>query len=67
MPDSGNPLRELPQVQRLLEMPATASLCSEFGRSAVTQVLRDTLQELREQIGAGVLVGVCEMAMEAKG
>ena len=57
MQDGENPLRSLPQVQRLLEMAATASLCSEFGRTAVTQVLRDTLQELREQIGAGALVG----------
>jgi L-seryl-tRNA(Ser) seleniumtransferase len=55
--DGENPLRGLPQVQRLLEMPAAASLCSEFGRTAVTQALRDTLQELREQIGAGVLAG----------
>jgi hypothetical protein len=41
--DGDNPLRSLPQVQRLLEMPAAASLCSEFGRMAVTQALRDTL------------------------
>lgn len=55
MQDGENPLRSLPQVQRLLEMPAVVSLCSELGRSAVTQALRDTLQELREQIGAGLL------------
>ena len=52
-----NPLRTLPQVQRLLETPAAASLCAEFGRIAVTQALRDTLQELREQIGEGALEG----------
>jgi len=55
--DGDNPLRSLPQVQRLLEMPAAASLCAEFGRAAVTQALRDTLQELREQIGVGALLG----------
>ncbi len=58
MQEGENPLRALPQVQRLLETPAAASLCAEFGRTAVTQALRDTLQELREQLGAGSLVGV---------
>jgi L-seryl-tRNA(Ser) seleniumtransferase len=57
MTDKDHPLRSLPQVQRLLEMPAATSLCSEFGRAAVTQALRDVLQEVREQIGAGSLVG----------
>jgi L-seryl-tRNA(Ser) seleniumtransferase len=55
--EGDNPLRSLPQVQRLLEMPGAASLCAEFGRAAVTQALRDTLQGLREQIGTGALVG----------
>jgi L-seryl-tRNA(Ser) seleniumtransferase len=55
--DGDNPLRRLPQVQRLLEMPAAGSLCSEFGRAAVTQALRDALQEVREQIVAGSLSG----------
>jgi len=53
-----NPLRNLPQVQRLLELPAANSLCAEFGRTAVTNALRDTLEGLREQIGAGVLTVV---------
>jgi L-seryl-tRNA(Ser) seleniumtransferase len=55
MPDKDHPLRSLPQVQRLLEMPAAASLCSAYGRAAVTQSLRDVLQEVREQIVAGSL------------
>lgn len=50
-----NPRRKLPQVQRLLEQPAAAVLCVEFGRAAVTSALRDTLDGLREQIGAGML------------
>jgi L-seryl-tRNA(Ser) seleniumtransferase len=50
-----NPFRNLPQVQRLLEMPAANSLCAEFGRTAVTSALRDTLEGLREQISSGVL------------
>lgn len=53
-----NPLRNLPQVQRLLETPAASSLCAEFGRSAVINALRKTLDELREQIGAGVRADV---------
>jgi len=56
--DAENPLRNLPQVQKLLEMPAANSLCAEFGRTALTNALRDTLEELREQIGAGLLPGV---------
>ena len=55
MQDGENPLRNLPQVQRLLEMPAANSLCAEFGRRAVTNALRDTLEGLRAQIGAGLL------------
>jgi L-seryl-tRNA(Ser) seleniumtransferase len=55
--DGDNPLRKLPQVQRLLEMPAANSLSAEFGRTAVTNALRATLDELREQIGAGLLAG----------
>jgi L-seryl-tRNA(Ser) seleniumtransferase len=58
LPDKDHPLRGLPQVQRLLERPAAAALCSEFGRAAVTQTLRDMLQAVREQIGAGRLAGV---------
>jgi L-seryl-tRNA(Ser) seleniumtransferase len=53
--DADNPLRELPQVQRLLEMPAANSLCAEFGRTAVTLAFRATLEGLREQIAAGLL------------
>jgi L-seryl-tRNA(Ser) seleniumtransferase len=56
--DGENPLRNLPQVQRLLEMPAANLLCAEFGRTAVTSALRDTLEGLREQIGAGLLASV---------
>jgi L-seryl-tRNA(Ser) seleniumtransferase len=53
-----NLFRNLPQVQRLLETPAATSLCAEFGRAAVTNALRETLEGLRKQIGAGVLVDV---------
>ena len=56
--DKNRPLRGLPQVQRLLERRAAMLLCAEFGRPAVTQALRDVLQDVREQIGAGSLAGV---------
>ena len=58
MQDGENPLRKLPQVQRLLETPAANSLRAEFGRTALTSALRDTLEIVREQIGAGLLDGV---------
>jgi L-seryl-tRNA(Ser) seleniumtransferase len=57
MTDKDHALRTLPQVQRLLEMPAAALLSSEFGRASVTQALRHALQEAREQIAAGLLAG----------
>ena len=55
MQDGDNPLRKLPQVQRLLEMPAAHSLCAEFGRASVTRALRETLDDIRVQISAGLL------------
>lgn len=55
MQDGDNPLRKLPQVQRLLEIPAANSLRAEFGRTALTNALRDTLEGVREQISAGLL------------
>lgn len=53
MPNGDNLFRTLPQIQRLLEMPAATALCAEYGRPAVTRVLRDTLDGLRAAIGAG--------------
>jgi len=53
-----NPLRNLPQVNRLLQVPAASALCEEFGRGAVTDALRDTLEGLRQQLGAGALTDV---------
>lgn len=58
MQHGDNLFRNLPQVQRLLETPTANSLCAEFGRAAVTNALRETLEGLREQIGAGVLADV---------
>lgn len=53
--DAGNPLRTLPQVQRLLETDEAVALCVTFGRSAVVRTLRDTLEALRTRLGAGEL------------
>ncbi len=58
MPDLDNPLRNLPQVQRLLETPGGRALSATFGRAAVTDALRDALARLRAQIGAGEVSGV---------
>ena len=56
--DGDNPLRSLPQIQRLLELPAAEVLCAEFGRTAVISVLRDGLAGLRAQISTGALASV---------
>jgi L-seryl-tRNA(Ser) seleniumtransferase len=58
---ASNPFRQLPQVQRLLEMPAAHSLCAEYGRTAVTSALRETLDALRERITTGSLSAVPDM------
>ncbi len=58
MQDSHNPLRLLPQVQRLLETSAADSLCAEFGRTAVTGAIRETLDGLRARVSAGTLHAV---------
>jgi L-seryl-tRNA(Ser) seleniumtransferase len=57
-----NPLRNLPQVQRLLEMPVVSALCLKYGHGAVTNALRDTLESLREHIKAGTLAAVPDTA-----
>src|SRR5262249_21130187 len=51
--DARNPLRKLPQVQRLLEQKAAEALSAEFGRAALTDALRATLEQLRAEISAG--------------
>ncbi len=49
-----NPLRKLPQVQRLLDAPGAAELCAEYGRGAVTKALRDVLEALRAEVARGL-------------
>jgi L-seryl-tRNA(Ser) seleniumtransferase len=56
--DGNHLLRDLPQVQRLLELPDASSLCAEFGRRAVVEALRHTLDGLRGQITSGSLSAV---------
>jgi L-seryl-tRNA(Ser) seleniumtransferase len=60
---AANPFRHLPQVQHLLEAPAAILLCNEFGRTAVINALRETLEDLREQISTGVLTDVPDIEM----
>jgi L-seryl-tRNA(Ser) seleniumtransferase len=63
MGDGDNPLRGLPQVQRLLETPAAELLCSEYGHAPVVAALRGILEELRAQITTGALAGAPEAGM----
>jgi L-seryl-tRNA(Ser) seleniumtransferase len=53
-----NPLRKLPQLQRLLEASEVDSLCAEFGRVAVINSLRSTLDNIRGRIVDGELAEV---------
>lgn len=55
MQDGDNPLRNLPQVQKLLESPTAEVLCAAYGRTAVTNTLRDELAAIRAQLTAGTL------------
>lgn len=48
-----NPLRKLPSVQHLLELPGAASLCVKHGRAAVTSAIRTVLVDLRGEIARG--------------
>ncbi|MBZ0278466.1 MAG: L-seryl-tRNA(Sec) selenium transferase, partial [Anaerolineae bacterium] len=43
----------LPAVDTLLNHPQTATLIAEYGRSAVVDALRDTLDSLRERVRGG--------------
>lgn len=48
-------LRELPQMQRLLEAEQVVALCETYGRSAVVFVLRGVLEDVRKGIQNGAL------------
>jgi L-seryl-tRNA(Ser) seleniumtransferase len=55
-----NLFRDLPPVQRLLELPAAEILAEHYGRGALTDALRRGLEELRQQIAAGQLTDMPE-------
>lgn len=55
MPDGDQLRRGLPQVQKLLEVPAAIELCTDYGRTAVTAALREALAGLRAGLAAGTL------------
>ena len=48
-------LRELPQVQRLLQKDRSRALCLRYGRLAVTAILREVLADVRSGITRGAL------------
>jgi L-seryl-tRNA(Ser) seleniumtransferase len=60
--DGASGLRGLPQVHRILEMPAADALCAEFGRAALTHALRATLDDIRREVAGGALAGVPDVA-----
>lgn len=62
MQDGDNPLRKLPQVQRLLERAEATALAMKHGRDALTRALRDTLDHLRERIGSGALASAPDVS-----
>ena len=45
--------RDLPQVQRLLQMERTQALCLQYGRRAVTGIVREVLADVRSRIAGG--------------
>ena len=47
--------RDLPQVQRLLQMDRTQALCLQYGRLAVTRVLRVVLADVRSGVADGAV------------
>ncbi len=49
-PDAAELLRGLPQVERLLQTPSAARLLESHPRPEVVRALRETLDELRDQI-----------------
>ena len=62
MQDGENPFRKLPQVQRLLEMPAAMPLCASFGRTALVKALQDVLADSRKRIATGLLTSAPDAA-----
>ena len=57
MNDAGPPgLRNLPQVQRLLEAPETRALIARHSHAAVADALREVLAELRRHLRDGAAV-----------
>ncbi len=51
-------LRELPGIDRLLQMPETAVLLTTYGRTLTVEALRHTLEERRAGILQGTLTAV---------
>lgn len=63
---SGNPLRELPSVDRLLGDEHVAALAERYGRTAVVEAVRRALEGAREDLRAGVAPGDLGARVEAE-
>jgi L-seryl-tRNA(Ser) seleniumtransferase len=48
--EADNPLRQLPQVARLLDLPEMLALCERHGRAAVKAVLNEVLDDARRSL-----------------
>jgi len=53
MPDPSDLLRRIPQVDRLLSSPDLSPLLAAYPREQVIRRVRDVLEEVRTEIGAG--------------
>jgi L-seryl-tRNA(Ser) seleniumtransferase len=62
---SGELLRALPAIERLLARPAAIELAAQMGRNQVRDLLRQITEELREQIMAGTWAAESEDAPRA--
>jgi L-seryl-tRNA(Ser) seleniumtransferase len=58
-----NPLRRLPQIQRLLEVQAIDQLSATYGRAAVVNALRDTLDLIRTQLKVNELAAAPDVSI----
>ena len=56
-------LRELPSVDRLLRLPVTVDLMAEYGRSLTLELLRTTLETMRQSVLNGTSSAIPANAM----
>ena len=65
-PDSARALRRLPAVHAVLRDPEVAALVPNYGRTAVTDAIRETLDRARRDIRHGKPASVSSAAVQAQ-